>query len=73
MNKRGEGLIVYILGLIVFAVLWFGWLGGLFNTMAGVAISNGANGVSGFLLANLNLLIFFFFLMGVAWIVSKST
>lgn len=71
MNKRG-GLVLYILGLLVFTILWLGWLSGLISNMGAVAVSNGASGVDGFLLSNLNLIIFFFILAGGAYIASQT-
>jgi len=60
-NKAG-GILMYGMFLIVFVILWAGWLSGLFSEMASVAVLNGASGVDGFLLSNLNFIIFIFIL-----------
>lgn len=71
-NKRG-GIFLYSIGLLVFVILWAGWLSGLFSAMAAVAIANGATGIDGFLLANLNLIIFVIILMSAGWVYNQAT
>lgn len=66
-SKKG-GIVIYSMGLLVFIILWVGWLSGLFSEMGAVAIANGATGLDGFLLANINLIIFIVIILALGWI-----
>lgn len=67
MNGKAEvGVIGFIFLFIVFAIIWFMWLGGwVAEVGAQVVATNHLTGVEAFFLTNLNMVIMFAAVLGV--------
>ena len=57
-NKRGQTVVTFFFVVLVFIIMWIGFLGKYLNMIGQQAISTGATGLEAWAYGNLNLFVF---------------
>lgn len=63
MQRKGQGLIGFVLIEMIFVIFWAIFLGHMISMIGDGAIAAGATGIEAFLWSNLNLFIFLFLVL----------